>query len=162
MKKFKSNFLAFAFLAMGTFVGVTSCSKDSECGDNADFSGTYYGSYSILGLLEVEDTLTISKLDESRISILSTKLDTSFTANVCGSTATFDGFSAPTFSAGEITLTGIDVKSGSGVLTNNTDLKVNLDGVNVQGASGEIPPALSKVFPIKNQKISTKKTFKKQ
>ena len=162
MKKFKSNFLAFAFLAMGTFVGVTSCSKDSECGDNADFSGTYYGSYSILGLLEVEDILTISKLDESRISILSTKLDTSFTANVCGSTATFDGFSAPTFSAGVITLTGIDVKAGKGVLKNNTDLTVTLDGVNVEAAAGKVPDILKNLFPFKNVKITTKKTFKKQ
>ncbi|HUH75001.1 MAG TPA: hypothetical protein VLZ75_11435 [Chitinophagales bacterium] len=163
MKKIKTNILAFAFLAMGTFVGVTSCSKDKEDdGDKSDFVGTYHGSYSIIGLLEVEDTLMITKLDENRISIASTKLDTSFTATVNGNTATFDGFKASSFSAGEISLTGIDVKSGKGTLKNNTDLTVNLEGVNVEGASGEVPEILEKLFPIRNQKITTKKTFKKQ
>lgn len=163
MKKFKSNFLAFAFLAMGTFVGVTSCGKDPVKEEaKADFAGTYHGEYSILGLLNVPDTLTVTNTGDNKISIFSIKLDTSFTATVNGGTATFDGFKASTFSAGEISLTGIDVKSGKGVLKNNTDLTVTLDGVNVEAAAGEVPEILAKLFPIKNQKITTAKVFKKQ
>jgi hypothetical protein len=163
MKKFKSNFLAFAFLAMGTIAGVTSCGKDPvEEGGKADFAGTYYGTYSILNLLDVEDTLTITNTGENAISIFSLKLDTSFTAQVNGSTAAFDGFKASTFTAGEIVLTGIDVKSGKGELKNNTDLTVTLDGVNVQSATGEVPPIIANLFPFKNVKVTTKKTFKKQ
>lgn len=163
MKKTQSKILVFAFLAMGTFASITSCGKDEATVDTkADFTGTYYGSYSILNLLEVEDTLTITNSGENAISIFSVKLDTSFTAKVNGSTATFDGFKASTFTAGEITLTDIDVTSGKGVLKSNTDLTVNLDGVNVQGASGKVPALLANLFPFKNVKITTKKTFKKQ
>lgn len=162
MKTMKTRFFALAFLALGITAGVTSCDKGTETEDTADFAGTYYGEYSILGLLNVPDTLEVTNTGDNTIEIFSVKLDTSFTATVNGTVATFNGFTAPTFSAGAITLTGIDVKSGKGTLKNNTDLNVVLEGVNVESAAGDIPPALAGVFPIKNQRITTAKTFKKQ
>lgn len=56
MKKIKTNILAFAFLAMGTFVGVTSCSKDKveedKCsiGENpagSSIEGIYAGTHNL-------------------------------------------------------------------------------------------------------------------
>lgn len=163
MKKIQSNIFAFAFLAMGTFAGLTSCDKEPTDGATADFEGTYYGSYSILGLLEVADTLIITNIDESNISIFSYKLDTSFTASISGSTANFNGFSAEKFTAGSVTMTGIKVGSGTGTLKNNTDLTVILKEVDVNDAEGEsVPDFLKAKFPLTNQKITTEQTFKKQ
>ncbi len=162
MKTMKTKFFALAFLALGITAGITSCGKDEPDDEKVDFAGTYHGEYSILGLLNVPDTLTVTNTGDNTISIFSVKLDTSFTATVSGSTATFNGFTAPTFSTESITLTGIDVKSGKGTLKNNTDLTVVLEGVNVENAAGDVPEPLKKVFPIKNQRITTAKTFKKQ
>lgn len=164
MKTIKTRFFAIAFLALGLTVGVTSCGDDGpEPDTTADFAGEYRGAYSILGLLEVEDTLYVENLEDNKISIFSVKLDTSFTATVSGNKATFDGFEASSFSAGSVTMTGIKVTSGTGTLSNNTDLNVRLTGVDVQNAEGEtVPDVLKNLFPLKNQQITTGKTFKKQ
>ena len=163
MKTIKSKLFAFAFVALGLTAGVTSCSKDKTEEENADFSGTYYGSYDILNLLEVPDTIEIKNTGENKISVFSIKLDTSFTATVTGNKATFDGFQAETFKTGDIILTGIDVKAGDGTLKNDTDLTIKLRGVSVNAIEGgdQDIELLKKLFPLKGVEITTKKTFKK-
>src|SRR5690554_449174 len=145
MKTFKSKLFAFAFVALGLTAGITSCSKDKTDDENADFAGIYHGSYDILGLIEVPDTIEIKNTGENKISVFSLKLDTSFTATVTGNKATFDGFQAETFKAGNITLTGIEVKTGTGTLSNDTDLRITLRGVSVDAAEGEVDEILKKL-----------------
>lgn len=135
--------------------------KETEA-TKTDFAGTYHGEYSFLGLLMLPDTLIITNTGTNKISVFSAKLNTRFTGTVSGTVATLDGFTASSLNAGAIIFTGVEIKSGKLTLKNNTDLTVVLEGVNINGAAGEIPPALASVFPIKNQRITTAKTFKKQ
>lgn len=160
MKTFKSKLFAFAFVALGLTAGVTSCSKDKE-EENADFSGTYYGSYEIMTVLEIEDTIVIKNTGDDQIEVFSVKLDTSFTATVTGNKAVFNSFQADVFKTGDITLTGIEVKTGTGTLSNDTDLNITLRGVSVDAAEGDVPEFLK--FPMKVDIYTKKeKIFKKQ
>ena len=165
MKKIRSNFFLMAIVAIFAS-SIVSCSKDSNNngggGENADFTGTYYGSYSIATVLEVEDTLVVTNSGENKLSVYSSQLDTAFTATQNGNKATFQGFSASSFTTGSLTLTGIDVQGGNGTLTDGTKLNVNLNGVSVEGYSGNVPAALAGLFPLHGIDIKTKKTFIKQ
>lgn len=54
MKKIQSKILVFAFLVMGTFVGITSCSKDTENEEQPfDYTGVYAGTHK----LEIPDNI---------------------------------------------------------------------------------------------------------
>src|SRR5690554_2207951 len=139
MKTFKSKLFAFAFVALGLTAGVTSCSKDKE-EENADFSGTYYGSYKIVvDQVEVYDTITITNKESNNISIYSAQLNQSFNATVNGNKATFEGFQADELKINQFVFNGIEIKSGNGILNNDKELGLTLSGVSVQSAEGDDP-----------------------
>ena len=151
MKMMKSRFFAMAFLALGV-VFATACSKDKD--DSGSFPGTYYGSHDIagLGVLIVEDTVTVTDKGNGVVEFFSQKLDKGFDATVNGNEAIISEFTSDGISVGADSFSGISVKNGIATLNGNK-MNITLNGVTVQ--EGTVDLDVIGGYPLKNITIKT-------